>query len=448
MNQQLPWDFDKGSSAQQVMLSGEHRYQYAVVGGGFTGLSAAYHLAKLYGGDRICLIESEHVGAGASGRNSGMIGPGVWGQYHKMVNKFGERLAASMFSHTQTSVAEAIKLIQFEDLSCDLVVGSQYKVATTDYQVMNLQSEIEALKSSQFEVGFLDSENIKKIVRSEKYLMALHYKNSATVNPLALARELKRKIQLMGVDVYELSPIERIQKGKNSRLEARTGSVKADQIIIALNGYMPSMNFLKNRVFPISTHLLMTKPLSSRQLANIGLDKCNAIIDCRNIFNFYRLTSDNRLIFGGGTPVFSHPDKNNPINLSAKKRLINELVGTFDSLSPDDIHLLWSGTMGFTIDNLPVVGRLPDTNITLAGAWCGHGLALSLANGKYLAESFSGNPNESLLPWNRVSSPLMPPGKLLKPSISTYIAILSGADFIGEAKQKFINRRTQKKRII
>ncbi|ACE82798.1 NAD(P)/FAD-dependent oxidoreductase [Cellvibrio japonicus] len=432
MCEQSPWQTGPASDTITA-LNRDQVFDVVVVGGGFTGLSIAYHLAKLKGAEGIALVEAAEIGSGASGRNSGMIGPGIWGTYDRMEKKFGPDMAQAMFAHTESAVRIAIDWIQAEPLPCDLVVGKQIKVAITEAHQEKLAREVSALQRAGFAIRGLEKRELQHHIRTDRYRYGLEYAQSATVNPLALAQALKHQLIAMGVQVFEHTPVTHIQSHTQQlMIKTPKASLCAKNLFIAANGFMPAMGILKNRVFPISTHLLRTQPLTNTELASLGINSHCAFIDTRRIFNFFRLTPDNRLVFGGGKPVLNPANSNGRFehhtDKCAGQVLHRELLDVFPTLADVPIETLWRGTMGFTIDNLPILGATADPRIFLAGAWCGHGLALSLANGKHIAQAWINNEPMTSMPWHRASAPLMPPGALLAPSLAAYISTLSLAD--------------------
>lgn len=432
MFEQSPWK-TLHREEPVTQLTKDQSVDYVVVGGGFTGLSIAYHLARMNGSKRIALVEAAEIGSGASGRNSGMIGPGIWGTYDRMEKKFGPELARDMFAHTESSVRAAIEWIQSDELDCDIVVGKQIKVAITSMHQEKLAREVSALQKAGFAIKGIEKAELSSYIRTDRYRYGLEYSESATVNPMALAKALKSKLIAMGVQIFEKTPVLDIRKyAQQVVLKTPTANINTQHLFIAANGFMPAMGILKNRVFPISTHLLRSQPLSNTQLQNLGISTRHAFIDTRRIFNFFRLTPDNRLVFGGGKPQLNLANKegrfDHQVDEQASKSLYKELLEIFPGLAGLSIETVWRGTMGFTIDNFPVLGRTIDPRIFLAGAWCGHGLALSLANGKHIVNAYLNQEPMGTMPWHRSSAPLMPPGALLGPSLTAYISSLSLAD--------------------
>lgn len=439
-----PWDSSSIDRGVSQVLKHELKTDYAVIGGGFTGLSTAYHLALRTTGKKIVVLEASTLGLGASGRNSGMMGPGLWGQYHKMEAKFGPEMARDMFSHTESALSSAIRFIENENLECDLVKGDQYKVAMTEGQAKSLQAEVSQLQSAGFNVEGLCGDRLGNIVNSSRYLAGLRYRNTATINPLKLVYALKNKLSQMGVDIYENTPVQSyVDHGNSISVKTERADVLCSHLVIATNGFSPSIGVLKNRIFPVATKLMMSSPLKAEQINSLGISNKNAIIDCRNIFNFFRLSKSNQLIFGGGVPFISDKNHqqlvrdNRDCSTSDEENIIHQIYEIFPNLSGLKAEKVWTGTMGFSIDMLPVIGRFNSKRVTMVGAWCGHGLALSVASGKLISQSIlEGESCLSGFPWSRNTCPLLPPGKLLKVSVGAYIAYLRTVDYLGMTVQK------------
>lgn len=444
---QSPWARLSKDRAVEPALLGDVRAKFVIVGAGFAGLSLAYHLSKKHLGSDIVVVEAGPVGAGASGRNSGMVGPGVWGPFHRMENRFGASKAAAMFRHTTEAVDCVIRLIQQEQLDCDLVIGSQYRTALTDKQTQSLAQEHGALQRAGFDVGFLTRPQIQARVGSDRYLSALQYPRTATVNPLKLARALADCVAQRGVRVYAHTAVTQLIPGPCVKLITANGSVTADHVMLATNGYASLLGQLKQRVIPMTTQMILSKPLTPEQLQGIGLSTQTAIIDSRRLFSFYRLTPDHRLVFGGGRAAYAPFTTGlagafkNPVCQNALGGLVQDLHDTFAGLKSTEIDCFWSGTMGFTIDNLPVVGRVEEPNIDFCGAWCGHGLALSIAAGERLACKYTASESifDATLAWDRKSSPLLPQPTILKPGLKAYVGALAAMDHIGLEWQRFKN---------
>ena len=442
-----PWAVDGVRESRIEPLEGEHATRFAIVGGGFTGLALALHLAREVGGERVRVLERGRLGAGASTRNSGMIGPGVWGPYHRLVARLGNERARATFAATEAAVREATALIAREGLDAELVRGRQCKVASSTAGRQALQAEARALRADGFDVGWLEGDALGRPSGASRYLAALVYPDTATVQPWRLLRSLRERLERLGVRLHEHSAVRSLRTRANGvTLDCAGGTLTAERVVLATNAALPELGALRHRVFPVAAHLMRTPPLPADALRRLGLDERTAVIENRRIFNYFRLTTDARLVFGGGRPFVpahgattsSAPTRR---GRAALERELRRLFPDVPELSPER---LWSGVMGFTIDNWPVLADVGDARVVAAGAWCGHGLALSLGGGRTLAARLlgQGDPRNLEPPWFRERAPLVPPGPWLRPSLAAYIASLHALDVRDALQHAFGARRT------
>ncbi|NWB99525.1 FAD-binding oxidoreductase [Pseudomonas gingeri] len=412
-------------------LCADAECDHLIIGAGLAGLSAAYHILKKFGACRkVIVVDANHLGSGASGRNSGMIGPGIGKQYHLLVKQYGDVKAREIFAHTLEALNYSTQLIRKEKLDCDLVIGSQFKVSTNAANDRQLRLEGEALIASGFEIRTYDRQALKGIVDSPVYLAGLEYANTATIDPMKLVVSLAKEILAMGGEIYVNT---RCAKPQEHTVAANGHTLRFSRALLATNGFTPSLSVLRGRVMPISTSLMLSAPLSPSQRAQLGLQPHHAIIDVRRIFNYFRVTSDHRLLFGGGAPFYSTEGvlrrqfNGTPEAYKTYEGLSTGLKEILPQLASTQIEKVWSGTIGVTLDNFPVINRGQSSVDSMVGC-CGHGLALSLAYGASYAnwlEEFSCGPK---LPWYRSSAPYLAPPALLPLASNSYIKFLRWAD--------------------
>lgn len=425
-----PWapsiDAFKGGS-----LSGDIQCDYLIIGAGFTGLSIAYNLLKQFGQEKkVVLIDSHTLGSGASGRNSGMLGPGIGAPFHRLEKKFGPEKARTMFQHTLDAVDSSIALIKREAFDCDLTVGSQFKVSTNSSNDQQLRLESDALHRNGFELNTYDEHSVQAIVNGPRYRYALEYSNTATINPVKLLRALADKITALGGEIILNSACTELEEGHAWVGKKR---INFERAVISTNGFSHSLGIQKGRVIPVSTSLMMSSPLSEQQRQQLALKTENAVIDNRKIFNYFRLTADNRLIFGGGAPFYSTS------GIIAEQRrgsdgpgsVYKELSAGVNKYLPDltglHIEKVWTGTIGVTLDNFPVISSYRKSIDSVIG-WCGHGLALSLAYGAAYAQQKKESSSQTGLYWHRKKAPYLSPIPLLPIASNSYIRYLNIMD--------------------
>jgi len=274
---------------------------------------------------------------------------------------------------------------------------------------------------------------------SPLYVGGLAYPLAANLDPVKLVRELARAARERGARILEHARALHVAPGRPARLLVASASAPAlggesrdatatgrrpvellaDRVVLATNAFTPRLGFLRGRVRPLVTHVLATEPLEPRRVAALGWPGREGCIEARRVFHYFRLDAANRLLFGGGVGTREDPREH--------ARLERELVRVFPALEGVKAARRWAGTMGFTRDRLPVLGELRGApGVLHAGAWCGHGVALSLASGARIAELVAGRRPVRSLPWHRGSAPLVPPG------VGAFLAALKVADRVGE----------------
>src|SRR5579883_1768849 len=336
------------------------RARVAIVGGGFAGLSAALHLVRA--GVDVTLFEAGTVGCEASGRNTGMLGPGAIAPITSLVDRHGPDGARAIFQATLDAVESALELIQAEGLACDLEVTGQLLVARTGRQAAFVESQARAFQELGFDVEWLDRDALATRIASDSFRGGLRHPRAANLDPLRLCHELARVCRARGVVIREQTPVRSVAAG---RLELASGeSVLADRVVLATNAFTSRLGVLRGRVTPLSTHVVLTEPLGERVRA-LGWPGREGVVDARRFFSYFRLTADDRLRWGGGAPL--HRRAEDPATYAT---IAAEIESVFPSLQGVRIEKQWSGVMGFTLDRTPIVGPLAEEPAILhTGAW-------------------------------------------------------------------------------
>lgn len=403
------------------------RAQVAIVGGGFAGLSAAYHLVRERPSLDVVLLEAGEVGCEASGRNTGMLGPGAVAPITTLVRRLGAAGAARVFGATLEAVQRALDLIDEAGLACDLERNGQLVVARSERQATALREQARVFSEFGFDVESLGQEALQEKLASPLYLGGLRYPLAANLDPLELCRELARVCRERGVRILEKTRVQSVLPGTPARLRLEGCELAADRIVLATNAFTPRLGFLRDRVVPLHTHVVRTEPLGPR-LRELGWAGREGVIEARNFFSYYRLTADNALLLGGGAPLYTGGER--ATDRARFAELEREIATIFPALEGVAIERSWSGVMGFTLDRMPVVGDLAlAPGVLHAGAWCGHGVALALASGETIADLVAARrTRRTELPWIRGSAPWLPPDPLRGIGIHAYLAGLGLAD--------------------
>lgn len=407
------------------------RAQVAVVGAGYAGLSAAYHLIRARPDLDVVVVDSSVAGAGASGRNTGILRPGVGGSIRALGKRFGEQIAIELYAASLAAVDFVRSLVAAEGIGCDLEDVAHIKVALTHRQATQLRLEAETLTRLGFPAEFAEHPPVPV-----PNYGGLACPRSGQLNPALLVRGLKRVVLAHGVRVHENTPVVSVQAGRPVHLHLGGGeTLVADRVVLATNAHTPGLGLLAGQVIPLQAHVGVTEPLTAAQLADLGWAQRQSFADTRHVFDYHRLTHDNRLVFGGGRPVY----RSSPGNRSAGATDLADprvwasqrarLARTFPSLADGtNVTHQWAGTVGMTLDRFPVIGELAP-GVVVAGGWSGHGVHLATASGALVADLVLGARNpRAALPWVRDHAPRMPADPARAIGLKAYLGALQWAD--------------------
>jgi gamma-glutamylputrescine oxidase len=391
---------------------GSVRADVAVIGAGFAGLSVAYYLLRRRPDSRVVVLEADHVGAGASGRNTGMLGPGVGQSLAALVHKFGPATARALYQATLQAVEDVYRLIETEQIDCDLERTGQLILARGSDGRRRLSALAALMRQLRLPHETLDADALRRVLRlSPTCPAALRLPTAVILHPLRLAG-LSARVTALGGTIYENARVCDLGRSKPVHLAiAAGGEVIAADVVTATAGYTPALGMLHGRLLPLYLQALATEPLSEQALRVIGWKGREGVLDSRRIFNYFRLTPDNVLVFGGGRPRYLGATCNTDEDAvrRALDRLALELRRTFPAEAGLRIGLGWTGVIGYTLDGLPAIERVPDRPSVLhVVGWCGHGLALALAAGAWVTSILCDGAVPQDLPWFRADPPRIP----------------------------------------
>ena len=378
-------------------LASDFEVDVAIVGGGFTGLSAAHHLKLAEPQLRVAILEGEVIGFGASGRNGG-FNMTLFGLTLSITAlRFGKEQAREAHLYMERAVETTRELIRELRIDCDYEHPGFLRVATSEKYRNRLLHEIEVARKLGLEgISWLDREPTQLEVASPLYLGAWWEPRCGLLNPAKLAWGWREVIAAEGVDVFERTPVTEIARdGGKIRLTTPGGHVVADRVVLATNAYSHLIPQLSHKQVPAWTHIVLTEPIDDELLATIGWRNRQGIEDARNLVHYYRLTADNRLLMGGRDVSIRYGrDMDGDLNDATFAELERDIVQTFPSLSDVRISHRWGGPVSVTVDMAPAIGCVGDERIVYSVGCIGHGVSMTHLNGRTVADLVLGRKTE------------------------------------------------------
>ncbi|WP_213909373.1 NAD(P)/FAD-dependent oxidoreductase [Stutzerimonas nitrititolerans] len=389
-------------------LEGEQTVDVCIVGGGFTGLNTAIELAER--GLSVILLEARRIGWGASGRNGGQLIRGVGHDVEQFAPVIGEDGVDALKRMGFEAVEIVRQRIERYGIDCDLTWG-YCDLATKPRHLDNFEEEYADLQRLGYPhpLRQIAKADLHEVIGSERYLGGLFDPGSGHLHPLNLALGEAAAAQTLGVRLYEHSAAERIDYGAEIRVRTATGTVRARQLVLACNAYLGQLHpQLAGKVLPAGSYIIATEPLREALCREL-LPLNSAVCDQRVALDYFRLSADRRLLFGGAC----HYSGRDPSDITAYMR--PKMLEVFPQLASVGIDYQWGGMIGIGANRLPQIGRLAEQpNVYFAQAYAGHGLDATHLAGRLLGEAISGQLDGRFDLFARVPHPTFPGGRLLR----------------------------------
>lgn len=359
----------------------------AIVGGGFTGLSCALYLKKYRPEWEVVVLERAVCAHGASGRNGGFAMPLIGWDLLYAVDKLGLEAGGAAYRFMYGAVEHLKEMVREQSIACDLETTGYILLNACAAREKRARKELAASHKLGFDHQWLEGSALEEHVQCSQFRSGVFDPHPCIINPAKLARGLKEAAERAGVKVYEQSPLEELIDGAPVTLKTARGSVKAKQVVMAVNGYGASLGFKKSRILPVHTYIVLTEPLSNAQLDAVGWRKKRTSLEtARNFIHYFRLTADNRILFGGEDAELFYGGAYNDYFA----RCFTDLKRVFREFFPPlkDVKFTheWGGALGVTMDMFPTFGVGGEKkNIYHAAGYSGHGVSLANYAGKVLA---------------------------------------------------------------
>ena len=362
-------------------LKGSKKYDICIVGAGYTGLSSALHLSSL--GYSVAVLDAHRVGFGASGRNGGQLGAGQRVNQDELVSKIGENNADKMWHLANDAVSTVKEIIKKNNIDCHIKPG----IATLGFnskEVKELHNYAEYLEKRYNYIGLelLGQEDCNTLCCSEKYTGGILDMNAAHLHPLRFIFGLAKAAVLAGTDIFEQSEVIKLVPGKVNRTITKVGEIQSDFVVLGCNGYLGNLEpKVAAKVMPINNFIIATEPLGER--TEEVLTKDIAVADTKFVVNYFRLSKDKRLLFGGGENYSYKFPKN------ITSTVLKPMLEIFPQLSNIKIDYAWGGTLGITRQRMPYFCRVTDTILSVSG-YSGHGVGTATHAGKLISMAING----------------------------------------------------------
>lgn len=368
-------------SPERPALQGEVQCDVCVVGAGFTGMSAALHLAEK--GHRVVVLEAARIGFGASGRNGGQIVNSYSRDMDVIESRYGSETARALGDMAFEGNRIIRERIARYDIACDLKEGNLFAACNTKQMKGLIEHKALWERFGNDQLELLEGQAYRREIGSERYVGALLDHSGGHLHPLNLVLGQAAALESLGGRIYEQTPVTSIEHGEPVRLHTPEGWVVADRVVLAGNAYMKGlMPQLEGKSMPASTQVVTTEPLDAATAQDI-LPTDRAVEDCNYLLDYYRLSGDRRLIYGGGVS-YGGQDPN-----SIEGVIRPKLETTFPQLKGVKIDYAWSGTFLLTLNRLPQFGRI-NANVYYAQGYSGHGVTCSHLAGRLIAEVLDG----------------------------------------------------------
>jgi len=427
----LWWDAVDASQTRPPLAS-DLDVDVLIVGAGFTGLWCAYHLAEMEPSASIAVIESTHVGFGASGRNGGWCHAEYPLGYESLVSDHGSEVALAHMRQLFGSVADVGAIADRENIDADFARGGVITMARRPFQVEFAREEVDnahAFGLNDDDIRFLTKSEASHMIDVSDVLGGVWWAHGAAIQPAKLVHGLAAAAERRGVTIYEGTAATVLASGC---VTTAGGDVRAPMIVRATEGYTSQLPGETRNIVPLYSLMVATEPIPPDMWRELGLADRQTFSDFRNLIIYGQRTADGRIAFGGRGAPYHYGSSISPefdFDDQVHTELIRVLVELFPALSDYDITHRWGGPLGVRRDWKPSVSIDRSSGLAWAGGYVGDGVATAQLAGRTLAELIAGVDTErTALPWVNHTSRRWEPEPLRWIGINSGLQLASAAD--------------------
>ncbi|MEZ2371160.1 NAD(P)/FAD-dependent oxidoreductase [Arthrobacter sp. RCC_34] len=394
------WD-TLGAPEPRPALPGSLQVDVAIVGAGFTGLWTAYYLKRDHPDLRIAILEQRHAGYGASGRNGGWLTNSITGGREQYLARHGRDVVERFQRAMNETVDEVIAVAEREGIDADLVKGGEFNVAYTAAQEERLRATAAAEQGWRHtDVDLLPAVEARERIAVQGMRAALWHPHAARIHPAKLVQGLARTVESLGVSLYEGTRALSIEPG---RVITDHGTVSADTVVRATEGFTAQLKGLKRLWLPMNSSLIATEPLSPEAWDQIGWAGREVLGDFAHVYMYAQRTADDRIAIGGRGVPYKYGSRTDLDGLTPERtvRTLEEILHRFFPATRGAlIEHAWSGVLGVPRDWSATVGLDRHTGLAWAGGYVGTGVTSTNLAGRTLRDLITGTESELTgLPW-------------------------------------------------